>query len=330
MADVQRYFEQFHDTIRTDYEMNRTLREKKDIIVTLLRRRFQEEDRPAFQELLQGSYSQPVRTGVCPIAGLEFDIDVGLRFGFSANDYEASDVRKWVLKAVEGHTNRVEDKGPCIRVGYADGFHVDLVPYAVWNAGGVEQFRLAHRTKGWRPADPPALLKHIKRARELFADTEDSRTNTDQLRRITRYLKRWYDEAIPVESDAKPSGLAFLLLAIDHLQPTKSWDGRPDDRKALWQVANYSSIILRRLTAFKPTPEYEDMFSSLSDKHMGDLKSCFQSLGNALTYAELEVDPVKACQRLQDVLGADFPVPEPERTAKRTSAPAIVTSSSSA
>ena len=33
MANVQKYFEQFHDTIRTDYEMNSTLREKKDIIL---------------------------------------------------------------------------------------------------------------------------------------------------------------------------------------------------------------------------------------------------------------------------------------------------------
>jgi hypothetical protein len=331
MANVQKYFEQFHDKIRADYEMNSTLREKKDTILKLLRKRLKEAERPSFDELLQGSYSIPVRTGVCPIAKLEYDIDVGLRFAFDDSAYRATEVRKWLLDAVDGHTHRVEEMGPCIRVGYADAYHVDLVSYANWvDDDGQERFRLAHRSKGWRPADPPALREYVKSARERFEGTEDSQTKTDQLRRIVRYLKRWYDVAIPEESDAKPSGLAFLLLAIERVAPTYSWDGISDDRAALASLANYATALSGRISICKPTPEYEDVFGKLSDDEMSEFKERFGEMADTLKQAANETDPVEACQALHNVFGDDFPVPEPEDTAKRTSAPAIVTSSSSA
>lgn len=331
MANVQKYFEQFHDAIRTDFEMNQTLREKKDIILKLLRKRLQDADHPGFDELLQGSYSTPIRMGVKPIADLEFDIDIGLRFDFDEDEYTATEVRSWIIDAIDGHTDRVEEMGPCIRVGYADGYHVDLVCYANWvDSAGQEQFRLAHRKNGWRRANPPALLEHVKNARKAFEGTEDSRTKTDQLRRVVRYLKRWYDVAIPEESDAKPTGLSFLLLAIEKLSPTYALDGSADDRSALRSLAAYSASLLGRIAAYKPTPEYEDMFGRLSDEEMTDLKGRFQAMVDALDTAKAETDPVKACEALRNVFGSDFPVPEPEDTGKKTAAPAIVTSSASA
>jgi hypothetical protein len=331
MANVQRYFEQFHEKIRTDYELNSTLREKKDIILNLLRKRLKEAERPSFDELLQGSYSTPVRTGVRPIAKLEYDIDVGLRFSFREDAHSPTEVRKWVLQGVEGHTDRVEGMGPCIRVGYADGYHVDLVSYATWtDSANREQFRLAHRSKGWRPADPPGLLEHIKNARRPFEGTEDSGTKTDQLRRVVRCLKRWYDVAIPEESDAKPSGLAFLLHAIGSMSPTCAWDGTPDDRGALVSLARQAAGVQGRIVLDKPTPEYEDVFGKLSDDEMADLKKRFGTMADVLDRAAREVDPVLACKALRQVFGDDFPVPEPEDTARKTGAPAIVTSSTSA
>ncbi|MBX9600041.1 MAG: hypothetical protein K2X35_03515 [Bryobacteraceae bacterium] len=331
MANVQKYFEQFHDKIRTDLEMNQTLREKKEIILRLLRRRLQEAGRPGFDELLQGSYSTPIRTGVKPIADLEYDIDIGLRFAFDETEYTAKEVRAWIFEAIDGHTDSVKEMGPCIRVGYSDGYHVDLVCYANWvDSVGVEQFRLAHRDNGWRPADPPKLLSHVKQARQRYEGTEDSKTKTDQLRRVVRYLKRWYDVAIPEDSDAKPTGLAFSLLAIEKLSPAYAYDGSPDDRSALRALAAASAAALGRIVAFKPTPEYEDMFGKLSEREMADLKNRFEEMKDALDQAAEETDPVKACEALQKVFGDDFPVPEPEDTARKTKAPAIVTSSSSA
>ena len=329
MADVQKQFETFHFVIRTDYDMNSTLAAKREIILQRIRKYLADRHLPGFQELLQGSYR--MKTGVVPIADLEYDIDVGLRFGFSEDDYAAKTVRKWVFEAVDGHTENVEAKRPCIRVTYADGYHVDLVIYAWWNDGwGQEQFRLAHKTNGWRAADPPRLLSYVKTARKRFEGTEDAKTGTDQFRRIVRYLRRWNDVQIPKSSNAKPSGLAFVLFAAQHLQPVLTWNGQSDDRQALEALATYAATLPGRLIAQKPTPEYEDMFARLSDADMAGLKTRFGVLASALQEAGKTADPVKACQILQVVFGLDFPVPASEETAKQTQAPAIAPSSSSA
>jgi hypothetical protein len=329
MANVQKYFEQFHQKIRTDYEMSQTLRDKRDIILNRISKHLADHGRPCFVKMDQGSYR--MKTGVIPIADLEFDIDVGLRFNFSEDDYDAKTVRGWVFEAVDGHTEKVESRGPCIRVTYKDGYHVDLVTYARWtDSSGTEQYRLAHKTDGWRPADPVGLLGIIREARKPYEGTEDKATKTDQFRRCVRYQRRWIDEEIPRESTAKPTGLAFVLLAMQKLQPHLTWMGLPDDRAALEALAISAANTYGRLVAVKPTPEYEDMFGRLTDEEMSELKDRYAAMAKALREADEEVDPVVACQILQKVFGPDFPVPEPEETAKKTSAPAIVTSSSSA
>lgn len=328
MANVQKQLEQFHAAIRTDFEMSSTLREKRDIVVNRIKKYLVNNNLPGVTELLQGSYK--MKTGVKPIGEREYDIDIGLRFDFDEDAHTVKDVRGWVFDAVKGHTKKIEDKGPCIRVVYEGGYHLDLVAYAVWDEHGNNQYRLAHKSRGWVEADPPKLLEYIDEARKPFIDTKDDETKTDQFRRVVRYLRRWDDVAIPKESRAKPSGLAFVLLCRDRLVPALSIDQRSDDSRALLSLAEYCSNLLARITAKKPTPEYEELFASLSSSEMTSLKTRFADLAEALREASAEVDPVKACEILRKQFGEDFPVPDPEDTAKKSRAPAVVTSSSSA
>ncbi len=330
MANVQKQFEKFHENIRTDYDMNATLREKRDILLEKISSHLAKNGRPGFERISQGSYK--MKTGVVPIEDLEYDIDVGLRFAFTENDYTAKQVRAWIYEAVKDHpTKSVDEKGPCIRVTYADGYHVDLVMYACWPDGfGEAQFRLAHKTRGWVPANPIKLIEHVNNAREVYEGTEDNATKTDQFRRCTRDLRRWNDVAIPYEDRGKPTGLALVLLAIKHLQPALTWDGKSDDRLALERLAWAAANTVDRIVAEKPTPEYEDMFGRLSDKQMNELKDRFRVLYETLVEADKEKDPRKACQLLVEVFGDDFPVPPEEETAERTRGPAIITTSTSA
>ena len=335
MANVQTQFEQFHKQIRTYYEINETLREKKDIIVRRVKNHLEKHGRPQCVEFIQGSYKMKV--GICAVEGLEYDIDVGLRFSFDETKYTPEAVRKWVFEAVDGHTESVEEKPSCVRVIYADGYHVDLVSYAWWDdKDGHEQYRLAHDSKGWRPADPPGLVEHVRKAREPYAETKETATQTDQFRRVVRYLKRWNDRAMPFESKEKPSGIALVLLTEKHLNGPKTtwWDGTSDDRAALEQVAQAAADTLGRIVVTKPTPEYEDLFGGISDKGMTSLKTRFGELRQALVDAKNASDVPAACKRLQDVFGADFPCPEPDggkkEEAKKTAAPAVISSASSA
>jgi len=329
MADAQKYFEKFHDNIRTDYDLSSTLRDKRDIILKRIRKYLSTNNLPGFSDMLQGSFA--MKTGVKPIGNLEYDIDVALRFSFKENDHSAIEVRKWVFDSVEGHTESVEDKGPCTRVTYADGYHVDLVSYAVWDDdSGITQYRLAHKKNGWRPAEPAELINYIRKAMEAFEDTNDSATSTNQFRRVVRYLRRWIDEAMPYESDSKPTGLGFTLLAINYLAKSLDWTGKPDDRLGLYNMAFSISNILGRIVVKKPTQEYEDLFAKFSDDDIKKFKERIGNLASDLALAYQEPDPVKACKLLSKHFGNDFPVPEPEDTAKKTITPAIVPSSSSA
>ncbi len=328
MANVQKYFEEFHKKIRVDFKMDEILQEKRDIIINRLRMHLLENERPNFKEMLQGSYK--MKTGSKPIADLEYDIDVGLRFPFHEDNYDAMTVHQWVFEAVDGHTEKVEDRGPCIRVTYTDGYHVDLVNYANWEDDfGNEQFRLAHKDTGWRPASPIELIEYVKTKREPFKGTEDNLSQNDQFRRVVRYQRRWIDEEIPIESSAKPTGLALVLLSIERLQPTTNWIGKSDDLLAIENLAVNVANQVGRIIAYKPTPEHEDMFVRLTEDEITALKVRYGVMSGALKAAREETDPVEACKILQKIFGSDFPVPEHEDTAKKTSSPAIVTSSSS-
>ena len=192
MADVQKYFEQFHKEIRMDYDLNKTLAEKRDIILDRIMNYLKEEKKPLFRSMLQGSYI--MKTGVKPIEKLDYDIDVGLRFDIHENNYVALDVREWLHNATKDHTEKVESRGPCTRVIYKDGYHVDLVAYAVYkNNLGSEIHKLAHKQNGWRDANPIGLLDFFEKVIANYEETEDSATKTNQFRRVVRYIRRWDD-----------------------------------------------------------------------------------------------------------------------------------------
>lgn len=329
MANIQKYFETFHDKIRMDYDLNSELAEKRDIVLKLVSDHLQVNNLPSFERLLQGSYR--MKTGVRPIDGLAYDIDTGLCFSINPGNYSATTVRSWVLAAVNGHTSKVEDKGPCIRVHYAKGFHVDLVVYATFtDAYGKSKMKLAHKTRGWIDADPVALLDYIENMFSRFNGSEDSLTKTIQARRIIRDFKRWSDVQLEEDAEKKPSGIAFTLLTIAILSgPTYGWDGKSDELAALLSIIEQVPVT-GRLVVNKPTPEFEDVFGKLTDEGMDDFKSKLFELRDALREAQNDGDPVQACRRIHDVFGSDFPIPSPSDDARRTRAPAIVTSSSAA
>ena len=329
MVNLQRYFEQFHDSIRIDLEMSRPLREKRDIILDRVRSHLRDSGLPGFKELLQGSYAPDMKTGVKPLKAEEYDIDIGLRFSVTEDDYSASEVRGWVLDAVEGHTDNVEDRGPCVRVIYADGYHVDLVSYAVWDDDpGATLYRLAHRENGWRTADPPGLLQFVRDVMKAFEGTEDSTTSTNQFRRAVRYVRRWIDENL--EISARPCGLAVIVLAAKHLRCTLSpLEGDPNDAECLRRFCEGIVSEPGRLSAPKPTPEYEDLLGDFADEQVEALQVGLRDLASTIVQAQDEVDPVEGCRLLRSVLGSDFPVPRKEDTARTTRGPAIVPSSAS-
>lgn len=306
MTNIQKQFLDFHGKIKVDPE---ELREKRDILLNKIEKSLKEKELPIPELINQGSYIYGV--GIKPVSeDLEYDIDVGLAFPIKSEEYDARVVKGWVYDAVKKHTNEVQDKGPCIRVRYAKGYHVDLVCYAKYKSDkSIEEYQLAHKDNTWKPTDPKGLKQYIKDARGGFSDTKVN-NGADQLQRVVRYLKRWNDVAIPVESDDKPIGLAMLLFVIQKLISPKYICGEISDLESLISVSSAAKNCFGRIVAHKPTPEYEDVFGKLNEDAMEAFKERFSSLYDDLVKAKNESDSSIACDLVKKHFGNDFPTCE--------------------
>lgn len=352
MAKLQKHFEEFHGRIKLSDE-NDTLREKRDIILNKLRSRlkkmFEEcgETAPSFTHFNKGGYA--MGTGVVPINS-DYDIDVGLVFDICKDEYPDPVVPKeWVYHALEGHTDDVRIRQPCVTVQYhlegEPAYHVDFAVYShdgdvkgnIYLARGKPHS--SHERRVWQPDDPNGLIELV---RNRFSDVEDR----EQFRRVIRYLKRWKDVQFPSDGNAAPIGIGITVAAYHWFSPRHTLidpfqnKRRPDDLSALrsfvdqmlqnFRLVNQNGELAERLAVWLPVQPYTDLFEKMTNLQMVNFKQKLEELREVLQGAEdQEADPVEACKQLQTQFGDEFPVPEPSETAKRMG-PAIVSSSSSA
>lgn len=95
MADLQTQFNKFHETIKIDFEGNKPLREKRDVILAELRAGLKKQfltNSPTFKDFVQVSYD--LATGVEPLQGEDYDIDIGLDFQSNNRPNEASRIKR--------------------------------------------------------------------------------------------------------------------------------------------------------------------------------------------------------------------------------------------
>lgn len=351
MAKVQRQFEGFNDAIKlARFGENATLREKRDIIRRKLELRLPGvfakygEDCPKFSFRDQGSYE--MGTGTKPLDG-DYDIDQGLYFAVGTAEYPDPVVLKErVFEALDGHTDDVRIRRPCVTVTYQrDGealYHVDIAIYSDESANTDGKPRLAKGRKHstaehriWEVSNPQGLTDTIE-ARFTGLDRK-------QFRRTIRYLKRWRDENFTKGGGAAPLGIGLTVATYDHLVPTyfDAVAGKADDLGALRALVRAilnrftfvwdtdAGKMVRRLTVTLPVEPWNALFAQMTAGQMEDFEARLTVLQTALDTAQAEIDPVVACETLRAVFGDAFPVPPKAATGKQL-APAIASSSSSA
>ena len=317
MTNLQTQLEKFHQNIKVDD--NQTLREKREIICDKIKEylRIRGKNYPIPEVLNQGSYIYGV--GIRPLSG-DFDIDVGLIFNIKSTEHSAKQIRELVFNTIKNHTSDVENKGPCIRIKYEKGYHVDLVCYAKYkNSEQIEDFQLAHRNGSWIPSNPKRIKEYIQTSREKFKNTKNS-IGADQLQRVVRFLKRWIDLMYLKESDNKPTGLAILLYCIKVLTSSVyDSQGRSDDLQALIYI-NEQVRKSNRIIAHKPDTR-EDVFQKISNSDMKKLILKFQQLYNTLLDARNCNNLKTACELMREQFGDDFPGVNTNLNSKRNSTP---------
>lgn len=336
MADLQKQFRTFHDTISIDYE-KKILAEKRDRILKQLKDGIAEQRKdgttiPPYHHRNQGSYA--MGTGIKPL-GDDYDLDVALIFDTTRDDHDDPvKVKNWVYKALENHTKEVRVREPCVTVFYQKKgesiYHVDFAVYAKEASGRTFLARgklgSSGEHKSWEESDPEGLLEALK---NTFAD-EDDRA---QLRRAIRYLKRWKDVNFSSEGNEAPRGIALTACAYRWFSPARHIDDlaasrTDDDMDGLLGLVTKirKQFVGDRISVTLPVVPGNDLFADMSNQQMKNMRGKVQDLHLALSDATAEVDPHEAAKMLVGVFGDDFPIPPKSDTGKKKGAAAFVSS----
>jgi len=323
MANLQTQLNKFHNSIKTDFDDSQPLRDKRDLIVNNLKSGLEKlfpTSTPTFHSFNQGSYN--LATGVEPLPGDDYDIDVGIIFNFSRSDCKPVEVKEWVFHALNTGTRTVEIKRPCVRVQYHYNgqkyFHVDLAIYSTErNSWGNEVTYIAkglinssEDKKIWELSEPFKLKELLK---SKIADDSDRA----QFRRIIRYLKRWKDYNFRSMVRGRPTGIALTACCYnlftaqkDYNYGTYTYTYQYNDLRALQMVVKGIIGMFswnNQISVKLPVEPYNDLFEKMTNNQMELMKQKLTILQNVLNIASQEYNSCNACTTLKQVFGKDFP-----------------------
>jgi hypothetical protein len=325
---IQEQFIKFHKNIKLDMDDLKSVIEKRNMLIEEIRayiKKMCEEKKIKlirFESFNQGSYAMGTGNKAYHEED-DYDIDCGLLFEVSIEDYTPLQVKQWVFDALNSNQFRtVEWKKACIRVQYTEQglpkFHVDFACYSNTNDDGKTYLAKGTPTssngnKTWEEAEP-------KKLRDLINNKFTNDEECGQFKRIIRYSKRWKDKQFS-SVNGKPTGIAFTALAYNGFTPcTKNpftWAEDINDLKAMKDFMNYvlgQFDWWGRIRVYLPVPPGNDLFEKMTDQQCKDFKEKLEKLRDALSEAEKEPDPHEACKILRKQFGDDFPVPPKEDT----------------
>jgi len=328
MADLQTQFNKFHDNIKVDFDGNKPLRDKRDIIIDSLRTGIKKKaptNTPTFEFFNQGSYD--MATGVEPLGNNDYDIDVGIVFNISKDNNEPVNVKEFVFDVLNVvYQRNVEIKRPCVRVQYhkagEKAYHIDLAIYSkgkdiFGNLNGTlylakGKLNSLPQYKFWEISEPYQL-------KELIKSKLSDATDREQFRRVIRYLKRWKDFNSALQGSGKPTGIALTALCYNHFTVekdtaynyiTRNYYYKYNDLRALTKVVNaiISSLYWNnKINVQLPVRPYNNLFEKMSDNQMATFKAQLQNFKNILDNSTNDSQTTTACMRLRSAFGGDFP-----------------------
>lgn len=169
-----------------------------------------------------------IGTTVRPLTRQEYDLDLVCEFELDwrriPNPVVLLDVVEARLKAHETYRTMLKRKNRCIRVKYANQFHLDILPGCPDPDSGFGCLLVPDReAKDWKPSNPKgyaiwfesrtALLEEVFAKRvEPLPGPEPIDLKTP-LKRVVQLLKRWRDVAYAKNSDGAPISIVLTTLA---------------------------------------------------------------------------------------------------------------------
>lgn len=308
--DLNKKMLAFHEKIKLDDADNAILREKRNLLEGEIRAYLKNTfptSTPTFSIVNQGSYA--MGTGIRPLEGESYDIDVALEFNIDKANYDnPTKVKKWVYDALNKNNRSLEWKRPCISVNYAASFHVDLAVFAVKNSDGKKYIARGYESsdisnREWLKSDPLAIVRLID---DKFDGKADEKR---QFKRVIRYLKRWKDISFSKDGNNRPFGIALTACAL------KWFSYKTTDVEALIYLVSEiisgfkakgfwdSSKCIEVSLAISPA---NNLFAKMSDKQQGNFHEKLISFRDGLNAAKNSGSLEKASTALYKFFGQDF------------------------
>ncbi len=312
MGKIQTNFIKFHDNIKlANFEENQALREKREMLIQELGC-LKNENLPdssgkfSFETKNQGSYS--TFTGIKPLNGSDYDLDVALIFNFNKVLY--SDPTKLKIK-IHDVLNRVYHrtviiKEPCVTVKYPT-FHVDLPCYTKDESGNLylargKEFSDAVNKK-WEQADPEGLKDYIN-------NTITQGNQRDQFRRVVKYIKFWKNKKI---TDFSVPSIGLTIFTIKHFQYSAD-----NDIVALTNILSMMVLYFKVSCSISlPVAPYTDTFAKLTDNQKDSFIEKLEQFSEQIKNIVNLTSELDAISQLNKIFGADFPCENaPQETAR--------------
>lgn len=243
---------------------------------------------------IQGSFA--THTALAPLSGEEVDIDDGLYL----NNCDSDDMEKWptpkdvhkdIIEALDGHTqDGCEDKTSCVRVIYQNNYHVDIPVYIMKDG---HAYLANAKSNIW-------VLSDSKDFKDWYADK--IKTDSEQARRITRYIKAWRDF-----KKVKMASIEIAILVAEHFVPDDS------DLISLKDTLNaiYWNVLGCKMIK-KPVSPYEDLWESKKHEEKNEIIGEIKDFLNDVETACVSED-AKASTIMQGIFGNRFPLIEEKR-----------------
>ena len=263
MANLNKSFLKFFDTIKLPPSKKKNLITSREANRNCIKNYFKDElkeKQPDFFQ--QGSFS--FKTTVNPLDD-EYDVDDGVYLRNLSDDFLENDsttpkeVHRWIVEAVDGKTKaRVIDKNNCVRVVYANDYHIDLPIYCE-QEGTI--YLASKRRNEWIEDDPKGF-------NDWFY--EQLNLNGEQQRRNVIYLKAWSD----YNNYTDITGIMITVLVS---KLNDSVDDRDDSSltNTARQIVNFLELNRNLIMPVKP---YDDLFEKLDDRQIDNLIESFKNL----------------------------------------------------
>ena len=283
MANLHQAFIDFNEKIKPTEAKKIDIRQRRDVVRDKIRSFFKDTlkyNQPKFQS--QGSFT--INTALNPINGNEVDIDDGIYLQDENEWPSPREVHKFIVKALGDHTkDGCESKTSCVRLTYANDFHIDFPIYIMKNGHA----RLANtKTNTW-----------IKSDSKDFKDWFYNNRKNEQTNRIIRYLKAWRDFT---KTDFTSIELTILVV--------NNFYGDDRDDAALYQTLKKCVTFLNTNRGIKkPVSPYEDLWENYSESKKNTLIQKLSDLMNDIATAINNQSDNRASIIMREQFGDRFP-----------------------